>query len=273
MTNPRGTTGAGRRPLRERPAGWPVGSFDSYADAQEAVDNLSDREFPVDKLVIVGVDLMEVESVTGRLTWGRVLAGGAASGAWMGIFFGLLFGLFTPNAFFLPILAGIVVGAIFGMVLAAVPYGMSQGARDFTSQTQIVAGRYDILCDPQLAPQARDAIAGMNLGHRGRAGLPQTPAPAATAGPTEPAAPQTPAPGAQNTGGWAGESDTTARPVHDDAPIDDVPRDDVPRTGAVGGETVRGDASIDDVARDDAVGGGTLGDDTVGGDPEAGRRD
>ena len=235
MTNPRGTTGTGRRPLRERPAGWPVGSFDSYADAQEAVDNLSDREFPVDKLVIVGVDLMEVESVTGRLTWGRVLAGGAASGAWMGIFFGLLFGLFTPNAFFLPILAGIVVGAIFGMVLAAVPYAMSQGARDFTSQTQIVAGRYDILCDPPRAPQPRDATAGMTLGHRGRASLPQTPA--------------APAPAQASGTGWAGES----RPVQDDAPIDDVARDDVPGDGAVGDETVR--------------------DDTTGGEPEAGRRD
>lgn len=150
-----------------------MGSFDSYAQAQAAVDTLSDREFPVDKLTIVGVDLMEVESVTGRLTWGRVLAGGAASGAWMGLFFGLLFGLLVPGGFFIPILFGIVIGAIFGMILAAVPYAMSSGRRDFTSNTQIVAGRYDILCDPTLAPQARDAIAGMNLGHFGAPGSPQ----------------------------------------------------------------------------------------------------
>ena len=50
-----------------------MGSFDSYADAQAAVDMLSDKsDFPVAELTIVGVDLMEVEHVVGRLTWGRV---------------------------------------------------------------------------------------------------------------------------------------------------------------------------------------------------------
>lgn len=58
---------------REVPTGWPVGSFTTYQEAQEAVDTLSDKEFPVEKLTIVGVDLMQVESITGRLTWGKVL--------------------------------------------------------------------------------------------------------------------------------------------------------------------------------------------------------
>ncbi|MBC3186161.1 magnesium transporter [Corynebacterium sp. zg-331] len=150
-------------PSRQRPSGWPVGSFESYAQAQRAVDTLSDNNFPVNKLTIVGVDLMEVESVTGRLSWGRVLGGGAMSGAWMGVFIGLLLGIFEAN-FLSPILTGIVIGAFFGVIMAAVPYAMSRGQRDFTSATTIVAGRYDILCDPQLAPQARDAIAQMNIG-------------------------------------------------------------------------------------------------------------
>ncbi|MCZ9308972.1 general stress protein [Corynebacterium uberis] len=143
---------------RQRPAGWPVGSFSTYEEAQRAVDGLSDKEFPVAALTIVGVDLMEVESVTGRLTWGRVLAGGAASGAWTGVFVGLLLGIFM-NTFFGPLLAGLAFGAVFGLVMAAVPYAMTQGRRDFTSATTIVAGRYDLLCDPQLAPQARDFVA------------------------------------------------------------------------------------------------------------------
>ncbi|MCH6196333.1 magnesium transporter [Corynebacterium mastitidis] len=154
----------GRNPLlRERPSGWPVGSFESYARAQRAVDTLSDQNFPVDKLTIVGVDLMEVESVTGRLTWGRVLGGGAMSGAWMGVFIGLLLGIFN-STYAAPILTGIVMGAVFGVVMAAVPYALSRGQRDFTSATTIVAGRYDVLCEPDLAPRARDAIARMNLG-------------------------------------------------------------------------------------------------------------
>lgn len=142
-----------------------MGSFESYLDAQRAVDALSDQEFPVDKLTIVGVDLMEVENVTGRLTWPRVVAGGALSGAWMGVFVGLLLGIFT-NSLLMPLVSGIVLFAVFGMVLAVVPYALSRGRRDFTSATSIVAGRYDVLCDPAHARQARDAIARMGFGSR-----------------------------------------------------------------------------------------------------------
>lgn len=144
--------------LRQRPSGWPVGSFDSYADAQRAIDTLSDREFPVSALTIVGVDLMEVESVMGRLTWPRVLGSGALSGAWLGLFVGLLLGIFA-GPLWAPVISSVLIGIIFGVVFAAIPYALSSGQRDFTSATAIVAGRYDILCEPQHARQARDVIA------------------------------------------------------------------------------------------------------------------
>ena len=148
---------------RKRPDGWQVGSFSSYANAQAAVDMLSDMgDFPVNELTIVGVDLMEVERVTGRLTWSRVIIGGAANGAWMGLFLGLMISLFNDNLLG-PITLGIAMGVIFGIVAAAVPYWMSRGRRDFTTSSQIVAGRYDVLCSPQHAVRARDAIAASNL--------------------------------------------------------------------------------------------------------------
>ena len=53
---------------RPRPAGWPVGSFSTYDKAQAVVDMLSDKQFDVSNITIVGLDLMEVERVTGRLT-------------------------------------------------------------------------------------------------------------------------------------------------------------------------------------------------------------
>lgn len=161
MTSPRPTP----RAPRSRPTGWPVGSFDSYDDAQAAVDMLSDQNFPVADLTIVGVDLMEVEQVTGRLTWGRVLFGGAASGAWIGVFIGLLFGL-LGEGLAMPMTFGVVMGVVFGIVTAAIPYALSAGRRDFTSRTQIVAGRYDVLCEPARAPEARDVIARSGLARR-----------------------------------------------------------------------------------------------------------
>ena len=58
------------------PKGWPIGSYGTYAEAQRAVDYLSDQEFAVQDVTIVGVDLMQVEKVIGRLTWGKVIGGG-----------------------------------------------------------------------------------------------------------------------------------------------------------------------------------------------------
>ncbi|MDD7587648.1 MAG: hypothetical protein PUJ86_11795 [Mycobacteriaceae bacterium] len=140
------------------PTGWPVGSFKTYAEAQAAVDMLSDKDFPVQEITIVGVDLMQVENVHGKLTWGKVIGAGAASGAWMGLFFGLLMGIFSAT-FLAPLLSGLVIGAIFGVIFAAIAYGTSSGKRDFTSTTSIVATRYDVLCSERDAPRARDLIA------------------------------------------------------------------------------------------------------------------
>ncbi len=157
-------TAPGLPNLPTPPTGWPVGSYATYAEAQRAVDHLADSDFPVRDVTIVGVDLMLVERVIGRLTWGRVLASGAASGAWLGLFFGLLLSLFSPTASYAPILVGLVGGAIFAMIFAAVGYRASAGRRDFTSSSQMVAGRYDVLCQPRNAEKARELLAKLAMG-------------------------------------------------------------------------------------------------------------
>src|SRR3954447_7933230 len=77
--------------------GVQVGSYDSYDQAQAAVDYLSDEKFAVENVTIIGSDLRQIEKVTGRLTWGRVLTAGAAGGAWWGLFVGLLLGIFSRS--------------------------------------------------------------------------------------------------------------------------------------------------------------------------------
>ncbi len=152
------------------PTGWPVGSYATYEEAQRAVDYLADNDFPVQDVTIVGVDLMLVERVIGRLSWGRVLASGALSGAWFGLFVGLLLSLFSVNTVaaadnplaanaWIPILYGLGFGIVFGLVFAAVGYAASRGRRDFTSSSQIVAGRYDVLCEPRNAEKAKEMLA------------------------------------------------------------------------------------------------------------------
>src|SRR5258708_39069517 len=80
----RGTPAA----LPTPPKGWPIGSYPTYAEAQRAVDYLSDQQFPVQQVTIVGVDLMQVERVTRRLTWPKGLGGGVPTRARPGLFIG-----------------------------------------------------------------------------------------------------------------------------------------------------------------------------------------
>src|ERR1700719_848776 len=163
-TTPTGAAAARRGvpSLPPPPKGWPIGSYPTYAEAQRAVDYLSDQQFPVQQVTIVGVDLMQVERVTGRLTWPKVLGGGVITGAWLGIFIGLVLGLITANTWG-ALLTGVIAGVFFGLITSAVPYAMARGTRDFSSTMQLVAGRYDVLCDPQNAEKARDLLARLTL--------------------------------------------------------------------------------------------------------------
>ncbi|MFI7675671.1 general stress protein [Actinophytocola sp. NPDC049390] len=144
--------------LPTMPEGWPIGSYETYKEAQRAVDYLADNEFPVQDVTIVGVEPMLVERVSGRLTWGRVLSAGAASGAWLGLFVGLLLSLFSTTGGLAPILIGMVSGVVFGLASAAVRYGATRGQRDFVSQSQLVARRYDVLAKPRNAELGRTLL-------------------------------------------------------------------------------------------------------------------
>ena len=157
-----GRTSPGLPNLPTPPTGWPVGSFATYEEAQQAVDYLADNEFPVEDVTIVGVDLMLVERVIGRLTWGRVLASGAASGIWMGLFVGALLAYFNNNVGAL--IVGVVAGVLFSVVFAALSYSLTRGRRDFTSSSQLVAGRYDVLSQPRNAERAKEMLAKLAMG-------------------------------------------------------------------------------------------------------------
>jgi len=104
-----------------------IATYNSYRDAERAVDYLSDNRFPVDKVAIIGSDLKLVEQVTGRMTYGGAALRGAVSGAFAGLLIGWLFALFN---WFEPIMAsfalilwaflfGAVIGAIFGLIVHA----------------------------------------------------------------------------------------------------------------------------------------------------------
>ncbi|MDF9875126.1 general stress protein [Cellulosimicrobium cellulans] len=189
------------------PRGEEIASYATYLEAQKAVDFLSDNKFAVELVTIVGTDLKMVERVTGRLTYGRVAIAGAASGAWFGLFVGLLLFLFSGDGAF--VLTAIGIGAGFGLLFSVLSYALTQGKRDFTSQSQIVASSYGILCAPERAGDARQLLSRMPDGAGG------VRAPAAPANPTwgTPGATPPPAPTARAPEPPAGAAPAPAPPV------------------------------------------------------------
>ena len=181
------------------PKGETVASFETYAEAQAAIDTLSKADFPVKELAIVGTDLTSVERITGRLSWGRAAGAGALSGAWFGTFLGLLFFIFAPTGASLGILgSAILIGAGFGMIFSVVSYAANRRRRDFTSVAQVLATRYLIIAEPAHVTRARQVLGTTDVPAAATpwSSSAAAPAPAAppAAAPTAPAAAQAPAP-------------------------------------------------------------------------------
>lgn len=139
-----------------------LGVFDKYADAQKAVDFLSDNEFPVQNVLIVGTELKQVERVTGRLTWGRVISAGAASGAWLGLLIGAILSIFSEgSSVIVTILGGIAFGIAFGVISGALGYSATRGQRDFSSVQKVVATKYEVLVEHKFLADGTALLATM----------------------------------------------------------------------------------------------------------------
>jgi len=139
-----------------------VGIYNSYADAQKAVDYLSDQKFEVQNLAIVGTELKSVERVLGRKTWKTVLLGGVQAGVSTGLLVGLLMLIFVPTQnILLLFLVALLIGIAINVVFQAIGYALSQGKRDFTSVTQTVATKYEVLCEHKVAARARELLQQM----------------------------------------------------------------------------------------------------------------
>ena len=116
FNNPRMSAGIDTSALLSLEFPQSLAIYEKYVDAQRTVDFLSDSEFPVQNCMIVGTDLKQIERVTGRLTRGRVAAGGAVSGAWLGSFVALIFMLFDgANSNGLSFIITVLAGMVFGL--------------------------------------------------------------------------------------------------------------------------------------------------------------
>jgi hypothetical protein len=200
-----------RLPLRvpTPPRGEPIARYATYLEAQRAVDHLSDHEFPVQFVTIVGSGLRMVERVIGRRTYPRAALGGAATGAWFGLMVGTLYLLFGSPNNGAQLGTSVVLGAVFGMLFGVASYGLSGGRRDFTSTSQIVASEYEVLCMPEYADRARDLLHQLSWG----AGRPAEVPPVPPGPPAPGSASENPEPGPAPATAAIRPSGSAARPT------------------------------------------------------------
>lgn len=145
-----------------------IATYSDYEQAERAVDYLSDREFPVQRTVIVGRGLNMVEQITGRFTYWSAAGRGALSGAIIGALFGWLFGLFgwvTPLIADLLLalygaLFGAIIGGILGALIGLIGHATTGGRRDFSSLPQFRADSYQLLADVDIAGRAEQMLNG-----------------------------------------------------------------------------------------------------------------
>ena len=81
------------------------------------------------------------------------------SGIWLGLFIGLVFALFAEGSMWTMVGSTVAFGAFFGAVWAVVGYAATRGRRDFSSVTQVVATRYEVLVEHKVAASARELLA------------------------------------------------------------------------------------------------------------------
>jgi hypothetical protein len=135
-----------------------IASFDTYEAAERAVDRLSDLDFPVERVAIIGQDLQTVEQVTGKMDYPRAAWRGALSGAVPGALIGWIFGLFNwVNPLITAVLLalyGALIGAVIGAIVGVIVYALQRGRRDFASVTVMRPQRYEVVVDDEVADEA-----------------------------------------------------------------------------------------------------------------------
>jgi hypothetical protein len=135
-----------------------IASFDTYEEAERAVDRLSDLDFPVERVAIIGQDLQTIEQVTGKLDYPRAAWRGAVSGALPGVLIGWIFGLFNwINPLITGLLLafyGLIIGAVIGAIVGVIVYALQGGRRDFASVVMMRPQRFEVVVDDEVADQA-----------------------------------------------------------------------------------------------------------------------
>jgi hypothetical protein len=144
------------------PRGTEVAVYDTYQAAASAIDTLVEREFPVDKVSVIGSELRSIERITTGLSYPKAALSGLASGLWFGLFLGLIMVIWSPTTGLNYLFAALVLGAGFGIISGVATYAFTR--------------RYSLVVTPEVAGQAQ-SILGTYPQQPAQPQPPQTPQP------------------------------------------------------------------------------------------------
>jgi hypothetical protein len=146
----------------ERRVGWwVVGSFPSYQQAQQAVDQLAGAQFPIRRLTVVAHGLRLLQPRGERPGYGWAALHGLLLGAPTAAVLGLLAAVTLLDE---PLAAGLTIAAWAALAgaLAGVAIGAGVEALRIPRRTRrhsvLQADRYDLVADGEVADQARQLL-------------------------------------------------------------------------------------------------------------------
>lgn len=137
-----------------------LAEYGRYADAQQAVDRLSDEGFAMSGVTIVWAGLRHIEHVTGRRTVATAARDGLLSGAWFGLIIGILFASFADSSTSLVATAITysIVGALTVATFQALQHWGRRGTRDFATVGRMDALSYEVWVESPLLAQAQQIL-------------------------------------------------------------------------------------------------------------------
>lgn len=147
-----------------------VRSFRSFEQAQRAVDDLARARFPVRRVTIVARQVRRPDRQRDRSGYGWAALHGALLGAVAGALLGLLVALLVLAE---PMGAALTVAAWAALTgtVAGVAVGVGTEALRAPPgevwKAVVLADRYDLVADDEVAERARRALLGLRRHHNG----------------------------------------------------------------------------------------------------------
>ena len=140
------------------PEGQTLATFADYKLAVTYVESMIENDFPARLVSIIGTDLRSVESIKGKLGYGRVALSGALTGSWLGLIFGAT-GTGAEALLLNNIAAGVVIGAGIGMLINVIRFSLTKNRRGFISGQMVVAKKYEVVVPKEQLQLAKKAVA------------------------------------------------------------------------------------------------------------------